>query len=111
MSTLDEEKMAKMIKLPEFLLSIHDLDQVQDPPLKNFKYQQISQKINSTEVFKMFSKEDLIKRKREKIRPLKDQCCTPKGLLKLMVLFLLLSALSYFIIFDFIQSNFDFTWN
>ena len=36
---------------------------VQDPPLKNFKYNEISKKIKTTDVFHMFNHDDLIRRK------------------------------------------------
>jgi hypothetical protein len=56
--------MAKLIKLPDFLISMDQFDMVEEAPLKNFKYQEISKKIKTTDVFEMFNHDDLIRRKR-----------------------------------------------
>ena len=44
-SALTEEKMALLIKMPDFLITMDAYNELKDPPLKNFKYQEIRYKL------------------------------------------------------------------
>jgi hypothetical protein len=44
---IDEFEMAKMIKLPDFLISMELFEIVEESQIKNFKYQEISKKIKT----------------------------------------------------------------
>ena len=44
---IDEFEMAKLIKLPDFLISMELFEIVEESQIKNFKYQEISKKIKT----------------------------------------------------------------
>ena len=75
---IDEFEMAKMIKLPDFLISMELFEIVEESQIKNFKYQEISKKIKTQDVFHMFNHDDLVRRKRQNMRGFSEYCCSGK---------------------------------
>ena len=95
---LTEQKMAKLVVLPAFLITIEDYNQIKDPPLRNLKQSNENNQYSNQQVISYRLNDDFVKRNK-KVRPFKEYCCGAKEFLQWVFFIILLVFGSYFIMF------------